>query len=366
MTTFSFTINAAELSTALSLLLVTLEPKTTIPILSFVRVESGEGEIKLSATDMDCAVTVGVPTTITQPIALCMPLRDVSELVRLIKGDIAFEVKGEWIWATSDKIRHRFATMPADQLPIITGATDEVATLDGTLLAAMIDAAMIAAETNPNGEERWRNVEVAAKGGELSITGTNGSRLANATTACEAEFYALLPRRSADVLNSFASDSETVTLSLNDNLITARSAKGEASLKLSALVWPDWHALIQSSYTDEIEIDPVTLLPALRRSILTCNDTKGVANIAFELSGDTMSLTAQGRDRESQEDVAITCPSLNGNTRRIGMAGDQMLDFFRVCKGAAIWHVPEGTAQRFTPKEPLAFGFQYVQATMRK
>lgn len=361
----TFTIPAAVLADALTLLSVTMERKTTMPVLSYVLVEGGDAAIKLTATDMDCLVSTSVAATIVSPFAVCLPLREVLELVKLLDSDVTVTLDGGWAWLKSGATKQKFPTMAADDFPAIQPATTTVASLNGPLLASMIAAAMIAAETNPNGEDKWKCIEVAAKDGELSITGGNNSRIANTTTPCDGKFYALLPLRSATILASFAEGAETVTLALSTNLLTARTDTGEASLKLSALKWPDWKMLIAPSYSHEIPVDPATFIPALRRTILTCNDSK-VARADFHLTPTAMTITAIGRDRTSEEAIAIACPSLNGEPLTFGVHGNQLLDFFRVVKGGALWRIPASSpAQMLTPVEPLPFGFRYIQATMR-
>lgn len=361
----TFTIPAAALADALTLLSVAMERKTTMPVLSYVLVDGGDATIKLTATDMDCLVSTSVAATIASPFAVCLPLREVLELVKLLDSDVAVTLDGAGAWLKSGTTKQKFPTMAADDFPAIQPATTTVATLNGLLLASMIAAAMIAAETNPNGEDKWKCIEVAAKDGELSITGGNNARIANATTPCESEFYVLLSLRHVEVLAAFAAKSESVTLSLSDNVFTAKSDRGETTLKQMAVKWPDWKMLIAPSYIHEIAIDPATFIPALRRTILTCNDSK-VARADFHLTPTAMTITAIGRDRTSEEAITITCPSLNGEPLTFGVHGNQLLDFFRVVKGGALWRIPANSpAQMLTPVEPLPFRFRYIQATMR-
>lgn len=365
MTSGKFTIDAVTLADALALLTVTAERKTTIPVLAYVLVESGEGQVKLSATDLDCAVTTTVAATIEQPFAACVPLRDVHEVVRLMGGAITIELKGATAWAVAGSAKHRFPTLPPTEFRAITPAADIIATLNGPLLSTMITAAMIAAEINPDGEDKWKALEVGAGDGELSITGGNGARIASASTPCPATFYALLPLRSATILAGFAAGSDEVTLALSPNLLTARSANGEASLKLSATKWPNWRMLVAPTYAHEVAVDSEAFIPALKRSLLTCNDSK-VARVDFTLTATNMAVTAQGRDRGSREDLTIACSSLNGDELAFGVNGTQLLDFFKVCKGGAVWRIPANSpAQMLVPATPLPFNFRYIQATMK-
>lgn len=361
-----FTTNAENLAAALGLTLATVERKTTIPILAFVLMESENGRVKITGTDLDCAISTRVDAQVKEPFGFCVPVKPLYELVRLMEGAVSLALKDGAVTILSEGAKHKVGMLPKDSFPEFLLATEEVASIDGALLGSMMSAALIAAETNPDGEERWKNIEMSARDGELSVTGINGPRIANATTPTDGEFYVLLPLRGANILAGFAEGSEAISLALSDNLLTARSNKGEASFKLSALKWPDWRKVMAPEYHHSIEIDPAVMLPALKRVMLAC-DGRLISKVNFQLTKNKAILTAQGPNREGREEVVISCPTLNGNDLEISIAGNQLMEFFRVSKGNALWQIPEGNpALLFQPKEPLAFGFQYVQATLRK
>lgn len=360
-----FIVNASDLASALGLMLATIERKGTIPILAFALIESDRRGLKITATDMDCLISTYVPAEIDGPFAFCLKVKDAHSLVSLMDGNVTVTLKDDKATIKSKGGNHKLGIMPKEEFRQLELATKEIGTISGELLSSMINAAMVAAETNPDGEDRWKNIELSAKDGQLSITGICGPRIASAATPMDGEFYVVLPLRGAGILVNFAAISEEVKLSLADNLLTARSEKGEASFKISALKWPEWRMVIASEYKHSIEIDPAIVLPALKRAMLAC-EGRVVLRVDFQLTKNQMVLTTQGPHKEGREEVAIDCPSLNGDDLRLCLAGNQLADFFRVSKGAVIWQIPEGNpALLFKPKDPMAFEFQYVQALLK-
>lgn len=368
----TFTIDAKVLADALALTLTSAEVKGTEPILSYVLIDARDGKLHLTATDRDIAITTVVDADMNEPSTFCLPMRRTSDLVRLVDGDVAFTVHqpGTTTGVTLkfDGGSHKLPSMEADRFPAIEQADDIKLTIDGPLLSSMLTASMIAMETNPNGEDRWKSVEIEAKDGNLSVTGLCGPRMANATVASDGEFYALLPTKGATVLTAFAAKAETVTLALSPNLLTVRSATSSASFKLSANKWPDWKHVVAVKFAHSVELHTDTMIPTLRRALLACEANKmNVSRVDFELRGEVMNLFSKSADRgEGSETLKLDCPSLNGDTLKVAFAANQLMDFFKVVKGAFIWQVDDGhSVLRFTAMDAMAFEFQYVQGKLR-
>src|SRR6266436_1120040 len=88
-----FTANAGDLAAALGLMLATVERKGTIPILAFALIESDKRGLKITATDMDCAISTYVPAEIESPFAFCLKVKDAHSLVSLIEGNVNLTLK---------------------------------------------------------------------------------------------------------------------------------------------------------------------------------------------------------------------------------------------------------------------------------
>lgn len=372
MTTPHFTIDAKVLAEALALTLASAEVKGTEPILSFVLMDARDGKLHLTATDRVVAITTAVDAVVTSPVTFCMPMKRTADLVKLIDGKLAFTVSDPGTM-TGVRVKfaggsHRLPAMEADRFPAIESAEDVKLTIDGPLLSSMLTAAMIAMETNPNGEDRWKAVELAAADGKLSVTGICGPRMANATVDADGEFYALLPTKGAVALVTFAAKAGDVTIAMSANLLTVRSATSSATFKLSANKWPDWHAVIAVKFAHAVELHTDTLIPTLRRALLACETNKmNTSRVDFELGGQVINLFAQSPEKgDGTEMLTLDCPSLNGSTLKVAFAANQLMDFFKVVRGPFIWQLDEShSVLRFTPKEPLAFEYQYVQGKLR-
>lgn len=361
-----FTVKAEDLSSALSLVLLSVEVKTTVRWLSYVLVEAKENGLRLSATDMDMSVSVGIGANVETEGAFCVKAKQLADLISLMRGDVSIFVKSDQVWCQSESAKYRLPYLPQEEFRFIEPATDEKLTISGELLAGMVRAASIAMEMNPNGKDSWKNLELSAKDGNLSITGMCGPRASTVSVPCESEFYVMLPSKAVSALMAFAAKSETLKLFVAENHMTVRFGENEATFKLSGQKWGDWTSIRDAEYEHRIEFDSESFVPALKRSLLASDRSRLVSRVDFKLKHEGADLFSESVNGEGSENLSLDCPTLNGDALTIAVDGAQLLDLFKIVKGGIVWELSQKhTALRFTPKESLPFTFTYIQGTLR-
>ena len=77
-----FTIERAALLKSLGHVQSVVERRNTIPILSNVRIEAGEGRLSLNATDMDLDIVEQIDADVGQPGATTAPALTLYDIVR--------------------------------------------------------------------------------------------------------------------------------------------------------------------------------------------------------------------------------------------------------------------------------------------
>jgi DNA polymerase-3 subunit beta len=360
-----FTATSANLSRALSLVLASAEVKGTMPVLAYVLFEAKDGLLKLTATDIDSTIETQIETVeCGDDFAWCVPGKPLYDLVRLLTADVTLlEFKGR-IAVRSGDAQHLLPMLPAEHFPAIEAAQTVIGDLDGVLLSKMLSTAMLGAETNPNGVDWQKNVEVIGKDGQLTITGCSSAQISSVAAKFNGEVEAVIPQRAATILAAFAAGNESVSIACSNNLLTLRSETGAAHSRLSALRMADWRMLIQSDYQHSIELNPEAALPALRRALLASGS--GAVNI--RLGNGQMVVTATNADdgREGTEVSTVNAPTLNGSTYDLRLLAAQLIDYLRLCDSPILWHINEGNSSLlFTLKEPKDFEWRYIQTTLR-
>src|ERR1041384_4310253 len=85
-------LNRDPLLSALTVVRTAVERKTTIPILSFVLLESGNGKVRITGTDIDRAATLTIDGEGED--SFCLPANQFYDLVKLAEGEIQIAPDG--------------------------------------------------------------------------------------------------------------------------------------------------------------------------------------------------------------------------------------------------------------------------------
>lgn len=360
-----FTATAQTLSRALSLVLTSAEVKGTMPVLAYVLFEAKDGLLRLTATDIDSTVEAQLETIeCGADFAWCVPGKPLADLVKLLSGDVLLvESKGR-VAVQAGEGKHLLPMLPREAFPAVEAAQTPIGDMDGSLLSKMLSTALLGAETNPNGVDWQKNLEVIGKDGQLTITGCSSAQISSVSAKFNGEVEAVIPQRAATILKAFAESAESVSIACSNNLLSLRTETGAAHSRLSALRMADWRMLIQADYQHTIELAPEAALPALRRALLASDN--GAVNI--KLGNGQMVVTAKNVDtkQEGTEAATIIAPTLNGNTYDIRLLAAQLIDYLRLCDTPILWQLTEGnSALLFTLKEPQDFEWRYIQTTLR-
>ena len=351
----AFTVETAKLLSALAFAVETDGESMLL--------ESSGERLCISAVGPGSSFTTAIDALCADPLTACVRTKQVLDLIRHLTADVVtFQRQGGVIAVTTAHgLRYRLLTMRSDDLPVIDSVEAASTPISGPLLASMLSTVAFAAETNPNGEERWKALELAAKGGVLSITACCGFQLANAEVAFDGEFYALVPAQNVSLLVRLAGASESLDLAMNGHLLTAQSPVGTVNLRLSALMWPDWRRLIGPVYTHTAQCDVAALKTALSRLLLFC-DNDIVRRVGCEWGSDKLTLTVTSPERgEGREEVV----GQNGDPFTLAMDGKRLMGLLRTLKDAMTWEMTDGAPVRFTVDTQQPFTFQCVQLPMR-
>jgi DNA polymerase III subunit beta len=70
-----FTITREKLQEGLAAVAGSIPTRTTLPVLSNILIETEDGGVRLSGTDLDTAVSIRVPAEVQEPGAITAPAR---------------------------------------------------------------------------------------------------------------------------------------------------------------------------------------------------------------------------------------------------------------------------------------------------
>lgn len=170
-------INASDLAAALDLFKDVIERRSTIPILTYVKLSAADGRLEIVGTDLDTQLTITLPCTgDLQPVTAGH-----ESLLRVAKAcgdrDLGLTAAGTELKVGLGDGGFSLHSLPADEFPDISGFDDgTLADIEWELLAAAIDCVRPAISTE---ETRFylNGIYFERIEDELALTATDGHRL---------------------------------------------------------------------------------------------------------------------------------------------------------------------------------------------
>src|SRR3979409_208220 len=114
-----FTISREKLQEGLAAVTPTTPPKTTLPVLANILVETTERGIRLSGTDLDIAVTTEVAADVETQGAITIPAKKLSEIAKeLPPSPVKISTSGEQrVTLDCGRSHFKILGLPKDEFP---------------------------------------------------------------------------------------------------------------------------------------------------------------------------------------------------------------------------------------------------------
>jgi DNA polymerase-3 subunit beta len=324
-----FTITREKLQEGLAAVAGSIPTRTTLPVLSNLLLETEEGGVRLSGTDLDTAVSVTVPAEVEEPGAITVPARKLQEIAReLPPAPVSMATQGDGISITSGRSRFRLNGLPKDEFPAFPTVSFENSwKLSGkelSQLIAHVSFAVSTEETRPilNGV-LWELGE-----GEMRMVATNGHRLAKMTIPRESgpgEGELIVhPRALSQVQKLFGPDDE-VEVGRSENHLGFRGRSVLIFTRLIEGPYPNYEQVIPKDNDKSMIADKAALTGAIRRMAIVASDQ--THRIRLSLGGPMMKFSVQTPDLgEAAEELPV---EYEGDPLEIGFNANYLLELLR-------------------------------------
>lgn len=285
-----FTVEKEVMLRGLSRIQGIVEKRTTLPVLSNVLIEAADGEICLTATDLEVGMRSSYPAQIQTAGRITVSAKKFYEIVKeLPGGEVAFRSReNSWVEIRSGKALFNIVGLPADEFPHFPRPKHEqLMEINAEELSEMIEKTFFSVSAdeskyNLSGifikhvQENNRNL--------LRLVATDGHRLAlvqrpiAATPSEELTRGVILPRKGVVELRKIAEEgSGNIAIGFLDNNVAIHRDTTTVVMRLIDGEFPDYTRVIPKlpGYKAVIRCD--AFLHALRRmSILSSDKTRGV------------------------------------------------------------------------------------------
>jgi DNA polymerase-3 subunit beta len=285
-----FTIEKSSLVTGLQRIQGIVQARTTMPILSNVRLETVKGGIQLFATDLEIGLRDLLPAEIEADGTITVSAKKLFEISRELKQDairIASE-DGAGILIRSGKSNFRLRGLPAEEFPSFPEIEETGRTaVPAAMLLEMIRKTAYAVSTDLtrmslNGVLIHLSEE---KGAPIKMVATDGHRLSLVSRNLPAppsggkSRKVIVPRKAISELKKYMEEAERgdVEIVFSQNHVVFREKNYTLLSRLIDGKFPNYSDIIPKHNPHQLNVDREMLQGAVRRvSILSDEKTHAI------------------------------------------------------------------------------------------
>jgi DNA polymerase-3 subunit beta len=303
------------------------EPVT--PVLSNLLIETDEGGIRFSGTDLDTAVAVRVPAEVEEAGAITAPARKLQEIAReLPPAPAVVSAQGDAITITSGRTRFRLNGLPKDEFPAFPAvAFDASWKLTGGELTQLISHVAFAVSTEET-RPILNGVLWELREGDMRMVATNGHRLAKMTIPREgtgATGDLIVHPRALAQVQKLLSASETVEVGRSENHLGFRGNGVQIYTRLIEGPYPNYEQVIPKDNDKTLIAEKSALNGAIRRMAIVASDQ--THRIRLSLGGPMLKFSVQTPDLgEASEELPV---EYEGAPLEIGFNANYLLELLR-------------------------------------
>lgn len=344
-------VQREKLSSAVSHVSKAVSNRTTIPILTGIKIKADEEGLTLTASDSDVSIEVLIPleeaeewgVTVHQPGSVVLTARIFSEIVRKLPGnEIHIQVDDRLVTnIRSGQAEFTINGMNASEFPQLPQLEEErVFSMPSDLLKAMIRQTGFAVSTS---EMRpiLTGIMWTLEKGQLKFVATDSHRLASRTAMVECleelSFQnVVVPGKSCSELVKVLDDNQSlVDIVVAANQILVKSNHILFYSRLLEGTYPDTTRIIPQNSKTEIVVNTKEFLQSIERASLLSREGKtNVARLATLPDGNVEITSNAPEIGRVTETVA---PSfMEGEDLKISFNAKYMMDALRSIDSAEI------------------------------
>ncbi len=320
-----------DLARGLAVVSRAVAPRTTLPILSNIHVETEGSRLRLSATNLEIGIRCWVDADVAVEGATTVPARVLGEFVNsLLTPQLSLELHqpSETLTIVSDRYRAEIKGIDASDFPILpTIEHGQHFLLDGDTLREMIAQVTFSAATDDSrpalmgvlttlDPEQGRLTMVSADGFRLSV------RRAPLEVSLPEKLAVNIPARALLELSRIAtvegeSVAITITESLNQILFSVKSVELVSQLIDGA--FPDYDRVIPQGFETRVVASTRSLLNAVRLATPFAREAGNVVRLEVvpEEGAQPASLLVTAQSAEvgagrMEVDASVTGPAVQG------------------------------------------------------
>jgi len=313
-----------------------VERRQTLPILANVLIAVKQGNLSLTATDLEVELKTHAQVDAAGEAEFTLPARKLLDIVKALPDDaeLSLELDGSKATLKSGRGRYTLGMLPAQDYPSIEPSkASDTFSLPVGVMKRLIDKTHFAmAQQDVRYYLNGLLVEIRAD--RVRTVATDGHRLA----LCDAEFdgdtgvdiQVILPRKAVIELNRLLDDSDDIAnFEVSNSHLRVTLSNSSFTSKLIDGRFPDYERVMPNGTTAVMSADKSTLRQALARTAILSNEK--YRGIRFRLSEGLLHLQAHNPEQdEAEEEVEV---DYSGPEMTIGFNVGYLLDVLSTIDG---------------------------------
>lgn len=340
----NFTINRPAFISQLNNVLRAISSKTTIPILTGLKMVVNEDNIVLTGSNSDITIESVINAndadndlTIEDTGAIVLPARFFSDIVKKLPDKkVTIEVtSGFQADITSGSAKFQINGQDAENFPHLPEIeTNKSVTLPNDILKEVIRQTVIAVSKQES-RPILAGVHMTLKDGILTAVATDSHRLAQRKVVLEnidngIDFDVIIPGKSMEELSGMISDvHEDVQMQVTENQVLFIFGNTHFYSRLLEGNYPETSQLIPQTADTTVELEAGTFLSSIERASLLSHESRNdVVKLSLKPSENLVRISGDSPDIGTVEEEVVTS-ALDGNDLEISFNPNYMKDALR-------------------------------------
>ena len=340
----NFTINRSAFISQLNNVLRAISSKTTIPILTGLKMVVNEDNIVLTGSNSDITIESVINAndadndlTIEDTGAIVLPARFLSDIVKKLPDKkVTIEVtSGFQADITSGSAKFQINGQDAENFPHLPEIeTNKSVTLPNDILKEVIRQTVIAVSKQES-RPILAGVHMTLKDGILTAVATDSHRLAQRKVVLEnidngIDFDVIIPGKSMEELSGMISDvHEDVQMQVTENQVLFIFGNTHFYSRLLEGNYPETSQLIPQTADTTVELEAGTFLSSIERASLLSHESRNdVVKLSLKPSENLVRISGDSPDIGTVEEEVVTS-ALDGNDLEISFNPNYMKDALR-------------------------------------
>ncbi|MFC4768474.1 DNA polymerase III subunit beta [Effusibacillus consociatus] len=353
--------------------------KTTIPVLSGIKIAAEKEALKMTATDLETGIETSLPThvdneqvaKIMEEGAIVLSARYLSEIVRkLPHSTVELEVKQNYLTVirsgTSEFNLHGLHAEEFPRLPQVSG--NQMFSIPSIVLKDMIRQTVPAVSTE---EIRpvLTGVVASLKDGHLRFVATDSHRLAQREVVVEAPAAlsfsnVIIPGKSLSELGRLLPDNDAlVDVVIAENQILFKFAQTQFYSRLIDGQYPDTSRIIPTAFKTSIRVGTKLLLEAVERAALIARDNDNNV-VRLNIKSNQLEISSNSPDVGKASEM-LSPAQFGGEELLIAFNAKYLIDALRVVEGEDTTVEFTGSMSPFLIKQPDNAGYLHLILPVR-